>query len=185
MQLVLWTTKTPAVTAPTHTSDDPQYQLFVNLKKKKEAVGMAIMDLSGIAWLQPAWLAPKAWMANVLKRNTLPNELNCSNPSQTADNHFGGKGGKVGGCSVLQKEANKLTEHQIGVRESSHEARMNFWASPASAAAFPSLATVPLRLLSMHTTSCASARKWSFWGYIYSKVLNCLSLERAEKLVYI
>jgi hypothetical protein len=43
---------------------------------------------------------------------------------------------------VLKKEASKLTEHQIaelhdGVR--SHDARMNFWASPAPAAAFPSL----------------------------------------------
>jgi hypothetical protein len=109
-----------------------------------------------------------------LRRDLCGDKLNCSNPSQTADNHFGGKDGNFGGCSVLKKEANKLTEHQIaelhdGVR--SHDARMNFWASPAPAAAFPSLATVPLRLLSMHTTcrATSSARKWSLWGYIYSK----------------
>jgi hypothetical protein len=62
---------------------------------------------------------------------------------------------------------------------------MNFWASLASVAAFPSLAAVPLQLLGMHMTSCASARNWSLWGYIYSKAHNCLSLERAVKLVYI
>jgi hypothetical protein len=48
------------------TSDDPQHQLFVNLKKTK-AVGMAKMSLSGIALLQPTWLAPKAYMANVFE----------------------------------------------------------------------------------------------------------------------
>jgi hypothetical protein len=55
---------------------------------------------------------------------------------------------------VLKKEANKLIKHQIAKHQDgmrSHDARMNFWASPAPAAAFPSLATVPLRLLSMHT----------------------------------
>jgi hypothetical protein len=41
------------------------------------------------------------------------------------------------------------------------------------------------RLLSIHTTSCASERNWSFWGYIHSKARNCLSIECAEKLEYI
>jgi hypothetical protein len=57
----------------------------------------------------------------------------------------------VGGCRVLKKKQTivaKLTERQItdhGVRVSSHAARMNFWASPAATAMFPSLATVALR----------------------------------------
>jgi hypothetical protein len=42
-----------------------------------------------------------------LKCDLCGDELTCSNPSQTADNHLGGKDGKVGGCSVLKKEAKK------------------------------------------------------------------------------
>jgi hypothetical protein len=49
----------------------------------------------------------------ILRRDFSGDELNCSNPSQTADNHFSGKDGNVGCCSVLKKEAKKLTEHQI------------------------------------------------------------------------
>jgi hypothetical protein len=40
-------------------------------------------------------------------------------------------------------------------------------------------------LLSIHTTSCASERDWPFWGYIYSKGHNHLTIECADKWVHI
>jgi hypothetical protein len=86
----------------------------------------------------------------------------------------------------MSRTVAKLTERQItehGVRMSSHEARINFWTSPAAATAFPSLVIVALWLLSMHTTSCASEPSWSLWGYIYSEARN--PFERAERLVYV
>jgi hypothetical protein len=97
--------------------------------------------------------------------------------------------------TVAKLTERQITEHgvrmtytAVGVSPESfllllHEAHINFWASPAAAAAFPSLAIVALRLLSMHTTSCASERNWSLWGYIYSEARN--RFERAGKLVYV
>jgi hypothetical protein len=50
---------------------------------------------------------------------------------------------------------------------------------------YPQLCQAAVRLLSMHTTTCASERNWSLWGTIYTKARNRLALERANKLVFI
>jgi hypothetical protein len=67
----------------------------------------------------------------------------------------------------------------------SMQARVNFWATSAAVASCKHLAAAAQRLLTMHTTSCASERNWSVWGQIYTKTRSRLAIERAEKLVFI
>jgi hypothetical protein len=65
----------------------------------------------------------------------------CSNPSQTANNHFGGKYGKLG--VVAQEEAKtvaKLTERHntdYDVRVSSYESTNEFLGQPSSCCSLP------------------------------------------------
>jgi hypothetical protein len=75
---------------------------------------------------------------------------------------------------VLKKEATKHAAEERALEQS--RKRASHGCSSALAAR---------RLLSFHTNRCANERNWSFWGYIYSKGHNRLSLERAEKLVFI
>ncbi|DBA73972.1 TPA: hypothetical protein ACH3X1_010801 [Trebouxia sp. C0004] len=50
---------------------------------------------------------------------------------------------------------------------------------------YSTLAGLVLRLLSLHTTSCAPERNWSLWGQLYCKNRSRLGLLRAEKLVFV
>jgi hypothetical protein len=50
---------------------------------------------------------------------------------------------------------------------------------------FPLVSKAAARLLSLHVTSCAAERNWSVWGRLYSKLRARLSLQVAEKLVFI
>jgi hypothetical protein len=50
---------------------------------------------------------------------------------------------------------------------------------------FPHLEAAAGRLLSAHTTSCATERNRSLFGNIFSKMKNRLALERAKMLAYI
>ncbi len=61
---------------------------------------------------------------------------------------------------------------------------INLWANSGSRAVLL-VSQAAIRLLSMHTTSCASERNWSIWGSLYNKSRNRLALQRAEKLVFI
>ncbi|KAJ9516881.1 hypothetical protein QJQ45_027295 [Haematococcus lacustris] len=51
---------------------------------------------------------------------------------------------------------------------------------------FPILAKAAVRLLSVHVSTAAAERNWSVWTSIYRNALrNSLSVEQAEKLVYV
>ena len=60
----------------------------------------------------------------------------------------------------------------------------NFWISKA-AKDFPKLAFAANKLLSAHTTTAAAERNWSAWGRTYTSLHANLSLEPAEKAVYV
>jgi hypothetical protein len=77
----------------------------------------------------------------------------------------------------------KLTEREatlLGVQLCPIAAHLSFWASPAAAAAFPALASVAVRLLSMHTTTCAGEHNWSLWGQLCTKARNRLAIARRK-----
>ena len=60
----------------------------------------------------------------------------------------------------------------------------NFWLVKA-APQFPLLAVAANKLLSAHCTTAAAERNWSAWGRTYTNLRNRLSIETAEKLVYV
>ena len=51
--------------------------------------------------------------------------------------------------------------------------------------AFPKLAVFANRLLSMHTTACASERNWSKWGLMFAKNRARLGIERASQIIFL
>jgi len=60
----------------------------------------------------------------------------------------------------------------------------NFWLCKTENK-FPLLAVAANKLLSAHATSAAAERNWSAWGRTYTALRNRLSIETAEKLVYV
>jgi hypothetical protein len=64
------------------------------------------------------------------------------------------------------------------------EDRQDLWAS-ALKNEYPDLAVVAVKLLSMHVTSCASERNLSKFGRLYDKLRGHLSIERADKMVFV
>ncbi|KAJ9510839.1 hypothetical protein QJQ45_027748, partial [Haematococcus lacustris] len=65
------------------------------------------------------------------------------------------------------------------------DSRRAFW-SVTAAEQFPILAKAAVRLLSVHVSTAAAERNWSVWTSIYRNALrNSLSVEQAEKLVYV
>lgn len=50
---------------------------------------------------------------------------------------------------------------------------------------FADVVPVVLKLLSCHTTTCATERNWSLWGRIYTAARNALGMERAKKMIAI
>jgi hypothetical protein len=80
-------------------------------------------------------------------------------------------------CSVLKKEAKKrAAEERASPGQEQSRKRASHGCSSALAAR---------RLLSIDTNSCANELNLSFWGYIYSKGHNRLTIKRADKSVYI
>ena len=59
-----------------------------------------------------------------------------------------------------------------------------FWATKAIQQ-FPLLANAAQKLLSAHVTTTAAERNWSAWGRTYTALRNSLSIETAEKLIYV
>lgn len=59
-----------------------------------------------------------------------------------------------------------------------------FWATKASHQ-FPLLATAAQKLLSAHVTTAAAERNWSAWGRTYTSLRNTLSIQTAERLIYV
>jgi hypothetical protein len=70
------------------------------------------------------------------------------------------------------------------VEISTVDERMNFW-QRFGKCEFPALSVAAVRLLSCHTTTCATERNWSVWGSLYKKSRSRLAVERATKLIYI
>jgi hAT family C-terminal dimerisation region len=50
---------------------------------------------------------------------------------------------------------------------------------------YPLLSSVAIKVLSIPATSAASERNWSTYNFIHSKLRNRMTIDRAEKLVYI
>ena len=50
---------------------------------------------------------------------------------------------------------------------------------------YPLLSSVAIKVLSIPATSAASKRNWSTYNFIHSKLRNRMTIDRAEKLVYI
>jgi hypothetical protein len=65
-------------------------------------------------------------------------------------------------------------------------ARRGWW-NRAAKQMYPYLTIIAaVRLLSMHSTTCAAERNWSLWGNVYTKARNrLLAISRAEKLIFI
>jgi hypothetical protein len=70
------------------------------------------------------------------------------------------------------------------VEISTMDERMNFW-QRFGKCEIPALSVAAVRLLSCHTTTCATERNWSVWGSLYKKSRSRLAVERAAKLIYI
>ena len=68
-------------------------------------------------------------------------------------------------------------------QEVSIDVRKRWWTQ--GKATFPLLGQAAERLLSMHTTTCATERNWSTFGRIYVKGRSRLEISKAEKLVFI
>jgi hypothetical protein len=68
---------------------------------------------------------------------------------------------------VLKKEANKHAAEERAHQEQTRKCASHVCSSALAAR----------RLLSIHTTSCAIERIWSFWGCIYNKGHNRLTIE--------
>lgn len=83
---------------------------------------------------------------------------------------------------ALQRKTEVLRGKKTVIEISKASARRNWWASQSH---FPQLAKAAMRLLSMHTTSCACERNWSLWGQLYTKARSSLGIARAEKLIFI
>ena len=60
----------------------------------------------------------------------------------------------------------------------------NFWLLKAQRL-FPRLAFAANKLLSARTTAAAAERNWSAWGRTYTSLRASLSLETAEKMIYV
>ena len=60
----------------------------------------------------------------------------------------------------------------------------NFWLLKA-ASLFPKLTFAANKLLSAHVTTAAAERNWSAWGRTYTSLRANLSLESAEKMIYV
>jgi hypothetical protein len=154
-------------------SDDAQFHKFVNLKKKK-AVGMAKSE-SFWHHLTPLYMVGVQGL-NVrcfFTCHLCGDELTCSNPSQTAD-HQAGNG--IAGFAVCSRMKQKSVLQRSSVFQEQSRKRASHCCCSALAARL---------LLSIHTPCCANERNWSFWGYSYSKGHNRLTIERADKWVYI
>ncbi len=50
---------------------------------------------------------------------------------------------------------------------------------------YPLLSSVAIKVLLISATSAASERNWSIYNFIHSKLRNRMTIDRAEKLVYI
>jgi hypothetical protein len=61
--------------------------------------------------------------------------------------------------------------------------RINFW--QAKAAQSPIFGKAAVRLISMHAAIAAAVRNLSAWGRTYTSLRNRLSLEAAQKMVYV
>jgi hypothetical protein len=61
--------------------------------------------------------------------------------------------------------------------------RINFW--QAKATKFPLFGKAAVWLLSMHASTAAAERNWSAWGRTYTSLRNRLSLEAAQKMVFV
>jgi hypothetical protein len=133
-----------------HANDSPQFNLFLDLQKIKNA---ATSKSTTSFWqrLTPTYMVGTQGIGRCcLKCDLCSEQLTSNNPSQTAGNHLG-KDGREGGCKELMLTEREAT--QQGVQLCPIAARLNFWASPAATSDFPALDSVAMRLLIMHTTS--------------------------------
>jgi len=87
----------------------------------------------------------------------------------------------------MQGSLPEAVAHQLPALQAAptHDKCMVMWSETMKNNSFPLIAKQAVVLLSAHATSCASERNWSLWGNIYVKARNRLSLDRAEKLVFI
>jgi hypothetical protein len=98
---------------------------------------------------------------------------------------------KLRGLSIAS-ELGSMLEHVAGrttvdgkVMKAPLLDRLAWWRTHAAKEGLPLLAKAAVKLLSCHSTSCASERNWSLWGNIYVKTRSNLALERATKLITI
>jgi len=102
----------------------------------------------------------------------------------------GGDASKVLGCLMdgpifLRKRDYAADPTQLQILEPvKPEFMRNFWLCKTENK-FPLLAVAANKLLSAHATSAAAERNWSAWGRTYTALRNRLSIETAEKLVYV
>jgi len=59
------------------------------------------------------------------------------------------------------------------------------WSSSAAAEQFPRISIAAQKLLAAHVTTATAERNWSAWGRVYDKTRARLSIETAEKLVFV
>jgi hypothetical protein len=84
----------------------------------------------------------------------------------------------------LEYLTRRISRDNGKIEISTVEERINFW-ERFGKAEFPALSVAARKLLSCHTTTCATERNWSAWGNLFRKSRSRLAVERAEKLIYI
>ena len=73
----------------------------------------------------------------------------------------------------------ELVEEVVVARISEHR-NMRNWLPD-----FPNSALIATRLLSMHTTACASERNWSKWGLMFAKNRAKLCIQGACQMTFL
>lgn len=83
-------------------------------------------------------------------------------------------------AALREKTDNSL---RFKMLQTKRKTPLQFWQSDG--AAWPDLQKIALKVFTMSTSSAASERNFSTFGFVHSKLRNCLSTESVDKLVFI
>jgi hypothetical protein len=90
----------------------------------------------------------------------------------------------AGAATRLVKLVTLEQRGKIIIKVTDTAKRLNFWNTKA-AVKFPNVSKAAMRLLSMHASTAAAERNWSAWGRVYTSLCNRLSLQAAQKMVFV
>jgi hypothetical protein len=89
----------------------------------------------------------------------------------------------AGAATRLSKRVKIEQRGKVVIKVADTAHRIAFWLRKATR--FPIIGRAAVRLLSMHASTAAAERNWSAWGRVYTSLRNRLSLEVAQKMVFV